>query len=280
MSKYFEDVDQKENLNELTENPCELLDFNKIILEPGETIRKSSGEYESLMVITGGKCDVSVGGREFKDLGGRGDVFSGKPYSVYIPPQTDFQVTAGSESGFEAAVTKAKSESSFDPYVIKPDEVTSGKWGASNFSRKFHKILVKGEQDREVDRLIVGETFTPPGNWSTYPPHRHENDNLPEESFMEEMYYFKVSPPEGWGLTKHYTDDREVDEVHTVKDETILKAPEGYHTVVSAPGYTTYYLWFLAGNTRIQATVADPEVGWVSKTVPIIENIEDNLSCG
>jgi 5-deoxy-glucuronate isomerase len=96
---------------------------------------------------------------------------------------------------------------------------------------------------------------------------------------MEEMYYFKVSPPDGWGLLKFYTDDRTIDELHTVEDETIAKMPRGYHTVVSAPGYTTYYLWFLAGNTRVQATVADPRVGWVERAIPMIKNIEDNLAC-
>ena len=95
---------------------------------------------------------------------------------------------------------------------------------------------------------------------------------------MEEMYYFRVAPNDGWGLAKYYTDDKSIDEVYTVKDDTILMMPKGYHTVVSAPGYTTYYLWFLAGGTRTQATVDDPNVGWVSRAIPMIRNIEENLS--
>ena len=173
----------------------------------------------------------------------------------------------------------AKAEDGSAPFQIQPDQVRTGKWGISNFSRTFHQILVQGQHPgRRVHRLIVGETFTPSGNWSTYPPHRHEHDNPPHEAFMEEMYYFRVAPNDGWGLAKYYTDDESIDEVYTVKDDTILMMPKGYHTVVSAPGYTTYYLWFLAGDTRTQATVDDPNVGWVSRAIPMIRNIEENLS--
>lgn len=276
---YFERVKQEEGLNMITENPCKLLDFGKLILRKGNTFEGNSEGREILLVMLSGICSVDVGGKIFKDVGGRPSVFAGKPYSVYIPPHTAFTVSADGEGPIEAALTFAKAEEKKEPFIIKPEEVASGKWGISNFSRTFYKILVKDVQtDKSVNRLIVGETLTPSGNWATYPPHRHENDNLPEETFMEEMYYYKVSPNGGWGLTKIYTDDKSIDEAYTVEDETIAKMPRGYHTVVSAPGYTTYYLWFLAGNTRIQAVVTDPKVGWVERVIPIIENIEDNLS--
>ena len=120
-------------------------------------------------------------------------------------------------------------------------------------------------------RLIVGETYTPSGNWSTYPPHKHEADDLPREAYHEEMYFFKVNPGDGFGLTRFYND--EVDTGYIVRDNTILMMPNGYHTVVSAPGYTTYYLWFLAGNHRTQAVIEDANVGWVSKTVSMLRDL-------
>jgi len=120
-------------------------------------------------------------------------------------------------------------------------------------------------------RLIVGETYTPSGNWSTYPPHRHEKDDLPREAYHEEMYFFKVAPADGFGLTRYY--NHEVDTGYVVRDNTILMIPNGYHTVVSAPGYTTYYLWFLAGEHRAQAVSDDPAVGWVSRTVPMLRDL-------
>jgi 5-deoxy-glucuronate isomerase len=140
---------------------------------------------------------------------------------------------------------------------------------AANFSRNYHQILTQvGQPDLPAARLIVGETYTPSGNWSTYPPHRHEKDDLPREAYHEELYFFKVSPADGFGLTRYYND--EIDTGYVVRDNTILMAPKGYHTVVSAPGYTTYYLWALAGNHRVQATADDPALSWVGRTVPML----------
>ncbi|NLG69261.1 MAG: 5-deoxy-glucuronate isomerase, partial [Firmicutes bacterium] len=193
---------------------------------------------------------------------------------VYIPPRTDFRVEADSAAEVALCSAAAEPAPSRVPFLVSPDEVKSGVWGADNFARRYHEILV--DTDRAVQRLIVGETYTPSGNWSTYPPHKHEEDRLPESAFMEEIYYFRVSPPEGFGLAMLYTDDRRTDEIHRVVDRSVLKIPYGYHTVVSAPGYTTYYLWFLAGHHRIQAPVQDPSVGWVLKAVNILRR-EDML---
>jgi len=277
---YFENIDQGEGLNLLKENPCQLLDFGKLIVPPGGEYQGNTGDNEAVLVVLSGVAAVEAGNEKFAKVGGRPSVFTGKPYSVYLPPECEYKVQVNDDvAPFKAALALAKADTGGRPFLIPPEDVVVGKWGVSNFSRTYHQILVKGLQpDHPVHRIIVGETFTPSGNWSTYPPHKHEKDDLPREVFMEEMYYFKVNPPDGWGLAKHYTDDRSIDNVYTVRDETILKMPKGYHTVVSAPGYTTYYLWFLAGNTRTQAVVSDPEVGWVNRVVPVIKNIEENLS--
>ena len=277
---YFERIQSSVGLNPLQENPCDLLDFAKLVVEPGETYEASTGDREALLVILSGQANITAGGVEFSAVGGRPNVFAGKPHAVYMPPNCPHTVSVPSDGvRFEAAIPMAKADDGSPPFLIEPDSVRTGKWGISNFSRTFHQILVQGQHPgRKISRLIVGETFTPSGNWSTYPPHRHEKDDLPREAFMEEMYYFRVAPNDGWGLTKYYTDDGSIDEVYTVKDDTILMMPKGYHTVVSAPGYTTYYLWFLAGNTRTQAAVDDPNVGWVARAIPMIRNIEEHLS--
>ena len=114
----------------------------------------------------------------FEQIGGRPNVFSGKPHSVYIPCQTGFSIQAVSK--VEIGLTSAPSDMISAPYVITPEKVTAGTWGAANFSRNFHQILtLAGQPDLPARRLIVGETFTPSGNWSTYPPHKHEKDDLP-----------------------------------------------------------------------------------------------------
>ncbi len=269
--KYFASLKTERGLNALPYNPCNLLGFDLLALPDGEQVSAQTGGREVLAVILGGKATFDAGGKRFDHVGGRPNVFAGKPHSVYLPAGVEYTIAA--EGPVQIGLTSAPSDLQGEPYVITPTQVTSGAWGAANFKRYFHQILtLAGQPDLPARRLIVGETFTPSGNWSTYPPHRHEVDDLPREAFMEEMYFFKVSPPEGFGICRYYN-DQGVEENFTVRDNTILMAPNGYHSVVSAPGYTTYYLWFLAGEHRIQAVADDPDVGWVGKTVSMLREL-------
>lgn len=269
--KYFAHLGTTEGLNPLPYNPCQLLGFELLILSPGQVFSASAGEREVLAVVLGGKASFSAGSRELGAVGGRANVFAGKPHSVYLPAGTEY--TVATPGGVQVALVSAPSDLHTDPYLIGPDLVTSGIWGAANFTRYYNQILTEaGQPDLPARRLIVGETFTPSGNWSTYPPHRHENEDLPREAYHEEMYFFRVSPADGFGICRYYNDSG-VEENFTVRDNTILMAPTGYHTVVSAPGYMTYYLWFLAGEHRHQATADDPDLGWVSRTVPMLKEL-------
>jgi 5-deoxy-glucuronate isomerase len=264
---YFEVVPNAPGLNRLPSSPCRLLDFQLLVLADGDSFEGETGGRECLAVLLGGRGTFVVAGHSFPDLGGRPNVFSGRPHSVYLPCGVDYTVTA--RGRLEVALASAPSDLATAPYVIGPDKVAAGVWGAANFSRSYHQILTLASQpDLPAARLIVGETYTPSGNWSTYPAHKHERDDLPREAFHEEMYYFKVSPPDGFGLTRHYFDGH--DQTYVVRDDTILMVPHGYHTVVSAPGYTTYYLWFLAGQHRTQAVADDPALAWVGRTVPML----------
>ena len=269
--KYFASLETGQGLNALPHNPCRLLGFQLLVLPAREQLVGSTGGREVLAVILGGKATFEAAGKRFKNIGGRPNVFAGKPHSVYLPAGVEYQVTA--EGPLQIAMTSAPSDLEAEPYVIPPDRVADGVWGAANFKRYFHQILTQiAQPDLPVRRLIVGETFTPSGNWSTYPPHRHEVDNLPHEACHEEAYFFKVSPPDGFGICHYYNRQGE-EENFTIRDNTIMMAPSGYHTVVSAPGYATYYLWFLAGEHRVQATADDPTLGWVSRTVPMLQEL-------
>ena len=269
--KYHALLTADNGLNTPPTNPCNLLEFGFLKLGAGETYSNESGERETLAVLLGGRASFEVGEKRFEKVGGRPNVFSGKPYSVYIPAKSKFTITA--DSTVEVALPSAPSELEVEPYVIEPSKVASGIWGAANFKRNFHQILTLASQpELPARRLIVGETFTPSGNWSTYPPHKHQMDDLPREAYHEEMYFFKVNPNDGFGICHYYNEEGE-EENFTVRDNSIHMMPRGYHTVVSAPGYTTYYLWFLAGNQRAQATVDDPQLGWVSKTVPMLKEL-------
>ena len=265
---YFESVPHSPGSNKLPSNPCRLLDFQLLVLNEGIVYGDTTGNREICAVVLSGKATFVVNDKKFENIGGRPNVFSGKPHSVYIPCQSHFKIAP--RGSVEIGLCSAPSELKTEAYVIQPERVATGVWGAANFSRNYHQILTLASQaDLPAQRLIVGETFTPSGNWSTFPPHRHEKDDLPREAYHEEMYFFKVNPADGFGIMRYYND--EMDTGFIVRDNTILMAPKGYHTVVSAPGYTTYYLWFLAGNHRIQATVDDAALAWVSRTVPMLK---------
>jgi 5-deoxy-glucuronate isomerase len=267
---YFEPMTIQNGLTALPSNPCKLLDFHLLSLEAGESHQGISVDREVLAVVFGGRGTFSVDGTTFERVGARPNVFAGKPYAVYIPCQASYSVEA--DTTLEVGLCSALSDLVVEPYLITPAEITTGVWGAANFSRGYHQILTEaGQPDLPAKRLIVGETYTPSGNWSTYPPHKHEQDNLPYEAYHEEMYFFRVNPADGFGMTRFY--NGEVDTGYIVRDNTILMVPEGYHTVVSAPGYTTYYLWFLAGNHRVQAVADDPAMAWVGRTVPMLKDL-------
>jgi 5-deoxy-glucuronate isomerase len=257
--------------NTLPFNPCELLDFTLLRLDAGDIWASESGDREILAVILGGRATFTVNGHRFDNVGGRPDVFSGKPHSVYIPAGATVIIEA--VEAVEIAMPSAPSDLATDPYVIAPDQVATGRWGAANFSRNYHQILTEiAQPDLPARRLIVGETYTPSGNWSTYPPHRHKFDALPAEARHEEMYYFRINPADGFAISRVYTDEGYEENV-AVREHGMQMMPEGYHTIVSAPGYTTYFLWFLAGTQRTQASTEDAALKWVGQRVPALREL-------
>ena len=268
MSEYFAKVESKPGVNTLPHNPCKLLDFQLLVLPAGQSYQGQTGDREVVAVILGGKATFDVAGKRFEKVGGRPNVFSGKPHTVYLPCGASYTITA--EGPVEIGLCSAPSQLKAEPYVIGPERVNTGVWGAANFSRNYYEILTATQQaDLPARRLIVGETFTPSGNWSTYPPHKHEEEKG-AEAFHEEMYFFKVNTPEGFGILHHY-DRADFEENYTVRNNTILMAPRGFHTYACAPGYTSYYLWFLAGEHRNQGVSVDPDLAWVGKTIPMLK---------
>jgi 5-deoxy-glucuronate isomerase len=269
--RYHCTIPAGDGLNKLPANPCRLLDLALLRLPAGGAWSGEAGDREILAVVLGGTATFTVDGRRFAGVGGRADVFAGKPHSVYVPAGASLTVEAVSD--VEVALPSAPSDLAAEPYVIGPERVAGGRWGAANFGRRYHQILTEiAQPDLPARRLIVGETYTPSGNWSTYPPHRHKVDDLPAEAAHEEMYYFRVDRPGGFGISRVYTDEG-YEENFTARDHGVQMMPEGYHTVVSAPGYTTYYLWFLAGTQRTQGAREDAGLAWVGQTVPTLRSV-------
>jgi 5-deoxy-glucuronate isomerase len=178
LMKYHAFLPTNNGLNTPPINPCKLLEFGFLKLATGETYSADSGARELVGVLLGGRASFEVREKHFEIVGGRPNVFNGKPHSIYIPAKSKFTITA--DSPVKIALPSAPSDLEAEPYVIKPSRVANGGWGAANFKRYYHQILTTASQpELPARRLIIGETFTPSGNRSTNPPHKHQPDDLP-----------------------------------------------------------------------------------------------------
>ncbi|HID56602.1 TPA: 5-deoxy-glucuronate isomerase [Candidatus Poribacteria bacterium] len=245
----------------------ELIEFGVLRLMEGETHTESSPDEEMVFVLLSGECIVSINGGMITSIRRR-NLFSDRPSGVYLPFGSELDITPLSE--VEMAVCKAPSDLESPPQVITPEDVKYRSVGAHNWRRDIYDIV---DLDVQARSLVVGETFNPPGNWSSAPPHRHDFDNLPEESDMEEVYFFKLYPEEGFGLQRIYTDDLSLNEAYVIENNSVVAIPRGYHPVVAGPGYRLYYLWVLAGEKRVLAPRDDPKHAWLKRCEPIVNEI-------
>jgi len=236
-----------------------LTSFGIITLKPGETFSAAPDTCETALIVLGGICDVRGDGFAFANVGGREDVFSGKPHTVYIPCGTAYTVTGVTD--VELAWTTAPADLKTPAYVIAPEQVKDVHIGKDNYQRDAFLMLTDAFPSQH---LFIGEAYVPSGNHASYPPHRHDVDNLPVEVDMEEVYFFRFAPRQGYGIQKIYTDDHAIDVTCTVKHNDTTLIPRGYHPVINAPGYTMYYLWIMAGpNHRKFLSVPDPDHKWI-----------------
>ena len=221
-----------------------------------EVYQHSSGGSEVGMMILSGECSFEIGGELFH-VGNRKDVFGGLPQAVYIPPGQSFKISGGP---LEAAFCQTKAGKGGEYRIIQESQVKVNQVGKGNWAREVRlAIPPKGFSQN----LIMGETINPPGNWSGTPPHKHEADNLPEESLHEELYYFKTDKPQGWGIQRIYSSSRNLNELIYLEDNTITFMPRGYHQIVAGPGYTLYYLFCLAGRGNDLCGYEDPQHNWI-----------------
>jgi len=237
-----------------------LTQFGLITLRKDEEYEAFNGGNETALIVLGGFCEVTGGAFHFKNVGARKDVFSGKPHSVYVPCRSKYKIKALSD--VEIAWTESPSSLASRPWHIKPEDVKTIAIGKDNFSREAQMII----DDRfNSNHFFIGEAQVPSGNWASYPPHRHDFDNLPEEVNMEEIYFFRFNPAQGFGIQKIYNDNRTIDETYTIRNNDTVGIPEGYHPVVCVPGYTMYYLWIMTGKNRKFVSHKDPDHAWVGE---------------
>jgi len=231
-------------------------------LAAGETWDHDPGPDEVCLVPLGGRCAVEAAGQAWS-IGGRASAFEGPPHALYLGRGTAFTVTA--QGPLELAVCGARAERVLPPREIRPDEVAVEIRGAGNAARQINHIVAP---DFPADKLLVVEVFTPSGNWSSFPPHKHDVSNLPREADLEEIYYYRIHPTDGFALQRLYTADGVTDAAYTIHDGDLLLVPEGYHAFAVAHGYTGYYLNILAGTEAVRTMQPsdDPRYAWVRST--------------
>jgi len=215
-----------------------------------------TGDRELCLVMVQGTCTLRSPHGEWRALGARESPFSGRPDAAYLPPRTAFEV----EGRGEIALCTAPAGEGAEARVLRGQNTEVETRGFDAHERTVTPILMG---DREADSLLVCEVLTPPGHWSSYPPHKHDRDALPEESLLEETYYHRIDPPGGFALQRVYTGDGNLDETLAVRDGDVVLVPRGYHTVSAPPGYAVYYLNVMAGPERTWAIANDPDHEWM-----------------
>ena len=232
--------------------------FEVCRLGRGESLRRSTQERELCSVLLSGSADFECGGHRWTDVGSRKSVFDGPPDALYLPPGNPVKIAATSDRT-EIALCWAPAEKGAEPALIKAAEVRSFQRGSGRTQRTIRSILM---EDRAAESLLVSETLTPAGNWSSYPPHKHDTDDSPRETYLEETYYHRMARPDGFGVQLVYTEDRSLDEAIRVRDGDVVLVPRGYHAVAAGPGYDLYYLNVMAGPIRRWAVTTDPLHRW------------------
>jgi len=234
--------------------------FSLYHLKEGETATELTGEREVILVLVEGRAEISGAGKNFGELGQRMDVFERTPpHCVYIPNNTDWSARA--TTACTLAVCSAPGKGGHKAQIIGPDGIDLEERGKGANTRYIHNI---GMENRDVaDSLLVTEVFTPNGNWSSYPPHRHDEDNFPEITYLEESYYHRLDPAQGFGFQRVFTEDGELDETMAVSDGDVVLVPKGHHPCAAPYGYDMYYLNVMAGPKRKWRFKNHPDHDWI-----------------
>ena len=232
------------------------LSTRRIRAEAGTDVAFRLADEESIVVLQEGRGTFAVGTDQWPVS--RKDVFTERATALYLPPGRELRISA--ETTLEAVVFSTTASGGGAPALIGPDQVRVNARGRGIYAREVHDIFV---DDPHAQRLMVGETFNPPGHWSSFPPHKH--DGRDGEPTLEEVYYYRVDPPQGFGQQMLYTSAGE-SAVHAVRDGDVVLLPYGYHPVATPPGYRLYYLWGMAGEQRRLALFEDPAHRWIHET--------------
>jgi 5-deoxy-glucuronate isomerase len=236
--------------------------FGLYRLAPGEVAQEETGEREVILVLVEGKARISVEGQDFGELGDRMDVFEKTPpHCLYVPNGAAWQATA--TTACTLAVCSAPGKGGHPAQIIGPAGIELTPRGKGTNTRYINNIAMEG---RDVaDSLLVTEVFTPSGHWSSYPPHRHDEDDYPNMTYLEETYYHRLNPEQGFGIQRVWTEDGTLDETMAVGNHDVVLVPKGHHPCGAPYGYEMYYLNVMAGPLRKWRFKNHPDHNWIAE---------------
>jgi 5-deoxy-glucuronate isomerase len=237
------------------------INFSVRRLIAGQYWQSNTKNNEAALVLLSGQVSVDWGGGPQK-IGERKDVFNGYPYAVYLPSATPFEVSAITTCEF--ADCRTPSSAQLSPRIISPTDCREEIRGGGNYTRQIVDII---RPEFPAERLLICEVYTPGGNWSSYPPHKHDVHNPPSEVDLDETYYYRISNPDGYAFQRLYDAAGKRDDTLKVIDGDLVLIKDGYHPVVAAPGYDVYYLNVLAGSARSMAASDDPRYAHLRKNL-------------
>lgn len=243
------------------------MNFAAVRLNKGKTFEIGIDQYEYVAVILSGQCNIKTSKGDFPNVGRRANVFSGLPYAVYLPRNTEFAIEALTDD-FEVASCWVPTEKDGEAKLITPKDIEISLLGGDNASRQMCRLI---GTDFPADRIMCYELYTPGGNWSSYPPQKHDTHKTDDkgkvlEAQLNRFSFYKFDRPTGYAYQRVYNEDRSTDALMTARNHDLILMPEGYYTMVSAPGTVTYTLNFLAGSTRQFASTDDPDYAWFKET--------------
>jgi len=230
--------------------------FEAARLAPGASRSWKHADREACVVVLGGSCELRAGGQTLDASAGRATPFDGPPHALYAPPGTEIGVTARG-SGVDVAIGTAPATKGARVQLFAPQDARLEVRGSGSMERRIHHLLM---EDRDAERLLLTEVVTPEGHWSSYPPHKHDTDDPPRETQLEETYYYRMRDPQrGFAVQRVYAADRSLDESVAARDGDLVLVPRGFHTVSAPPGYEVYYLNVMAGPRREWKVTFDPD---------------------
>jgi 5-deoxy-glucuronate isomerase len=242
----------------------EFLNFEARKMKKGKIWKGNTGENEFGIILLGGNYSVKTEKGAWETRDGRKDVFSGIAHTLYLPRHTSFELTAESD-WLDIAYGWCETDEDHPPRFKRPEESAIEIRGGDNATRQINSLIEPGF---DCHRLVSVEVYTPSGNWSSFPAHKHDERILDasgkvKEARLEEIYFYKVSRPQGYAIQQIYTYDRSLDEIAVARNNDLVMVPRGYHPVVAGHGYDVYYLNFLTGSDQSLANTDDPDHQWI-----------------